>query len=79
MRTTIELTEDQRADLLRLAAQKGMKGFSQLIQEAVDAYLETQNSRTSLIDAALALKGSLQNKSADEFEARTKAIRENWR
>lgn len=79
MRTTIELTEDQRAELLRLAAQKGMKGFSQLIQEAVNAYLETQNSRTSLIDAALALKGSLQNKSADEFEARTKAIRENWR
>ncbi len=79
MRTTIELTEDQRADLLRLAAQKGMKGFSQLIQEAVNAYLETQNSRTSLIDAAIALKGSLQNKSADEFEERTKAIRENWR
>lgn len=79
MRTTIELTEDQRSELLRLAAQKGMKGFSQLVQEAVNAYLDSQNSRASLIEAAIALKGSLQNKSADEFEQRTKAIRENWR
>lgn len=79
MRTTIELTEDQRSELLRLAAQKGMKGFSQLVQEAVNAYLDSQNSRASLIEAAIALKGSFQNKSADEFEQRTKAIRENWR
>ncbi|PWU12442.1 MAG: hypothetical protein C5B49_16355 [Bdellovibrio sp.] len=79
MRTTIELTEEQRAELLRIAAQRGMKGFSHLVQEAVDAYLEIQSSRASLIDAALALKGVLKAKSADEFEERTKAIRENWR
>jgi len=79
MRTTIELTESQRAELLRIAAQRGMKGFSQLVQEAVDSYLERQASRTSLIDAALAMKGAFKNNSADEFEARTKAIRENWR
>lgn len=79
MRTTIELTEDQRSELLRLAARKGMKGFSQLVQEAVNAYLESQTSRATLIEAALGLKGSLQNKSADEFEERAKAARENWR
>ena len=79
MRTTIELTEDQRAELLRLAAQRGMKGFSQLVQEAVNSYLDAQSSRTSLIEAALALKGVLKSNAADEFEERTKTIRENWR
>lgn len=79
MRTTVELTEAQRAELLKLAAQRGMKGFSGLVQEAIDSFLAQQASRASLIDAALAMKGSLKNDSADEFEARTKSIRENWR
>ena len=79
MRTTVELTEDQRAELLKLAAQRGIKGFSQLVQEAIDSYLESQASRATLIDAAIAMKGTLSNKSADEFEARTKSIRGHWR
>lgn len=79
MRTTVELTEDQRAELLKLAAQRGMKGFSQLVQEAINSFLENQTSRAGLIDAALGLKGTLNDKSADEFEARTQSIRKNWR
>jgi len=79
MRTTVELTEEQRAELLKLAAQRGMKGFSGLVQEAIDTYLESQASRASLIEAALAMKGSLKSDAAYEFEARTKSIRENWR
>jgi len=79
MRTTVELTEDQRAELLKIAAQRGMKGFSQIVQEAIDSYLESQASRVSLITAALGLKGALKSKSSDEFEERTKSTRENWR
>lgn len=79
MRTTIELTEEQRAELLKLAAQRGLKGFSSLIQEAVDTFLNNQASRVRLIEAALAMKGTLQNDAADEFEERTKSIRKIWR
>jgi len=79
MRTTVELTEKQRAELLKLAAQRGMKGFSSLVQEAIDIFLTRQASRSSLIEAALAMKGSLKSDAADEFETRTKSIRENWR
>lgn len=79
MRTTVELTEEQRAELLKLAAKRGMKGFSGLVQEAVDTFLESQSSRTSLIEAALAMKGSLKSESADEFENRAKSIRGHWR
>jgi metal-responsive CopG/Arc/MetJ family transcriptional regulator len=79
MRTTIELTENQRAELLKIAAQRGMKGFSELVQEAVNSYLESQSSRQDLIAAALAMKGALKSKSADDFEERTQAIRRSWR
>ena len=43
-RTTIELTDLQRAQLLELAARRGERGFSKLVQEAVDAYLR-ENAR----------------------------------
>jgi hypothetical protein len=39
MRTTIELDDVHRAALLRLAAERGEKGFSRLVGEAVEAYL----------------------------------------
>ncbi len=40
MRTTIELTDDHRAKLLALAAKRRLRGFSSLIREALDRYLE---------------------------------------
>ncbi len=79
MRTTVELTETQRGELLRIAAQRGIKGFSQIVQEAIDTYLERQGSRASLIEAALQMKGAFTDSAGEEFEARTKSIRENWR
>jgi Arc/MetJ family transcription regulator len=79
MRTTIELTEEQRAELLRLAAKRGLKGFSHLVQEALDEYLRHESKKLHLIDAALGLKGAFQGKGADEFETRTQALRSDWR
>ncbi len=40
MRTTIELTDDHRAKLLALAAKRRLRGFSSLVREALDRYLE---------------------------------------
>jgi predicted transcriptional regulator len=37
MRTTIELKPEHRARLLELAARRGQKGLSAVIQEAIDA------------------------------------------
>jgi Arc/MetJ family transcription regulator len=79
MRTTIELTDDQRAELLKLAAKKRLKGFSQIVQEALDEYLQRQGGREEAIAIALTLKGCLKKKEADEFEERVKVLRETWR
>ena len=79
MRTTIDLTDEQRSELLRLAARRGLKGFSPIVQEAVDAYLKNNNDREKTIGDALALRGSLNRKSAEAMRRRVRILRENWR
>jgi hypothetical protein len=79
MRTTIELTDEQRSELLRLAAKRHLKGFSQIVQEAVNEYLLHQGGKAEAIDAALSLEGCLDSKAADRFEERVLSLRESWR
>lgn len=78
MRTTIELSESHRTLLLRLAAERGHKGFSRLVAEAIDAYLGNLGLDDERL-AARRLRGVLSLPAADELEARTRAIRESWR
>ena len=39
MRTTIELTDEQRSRLLALAGKRRLRGYSSLVQEALAQYL----------------------------------------
>ena len=79
MRTTIEITDEQRAELLRLAARRRLKGFSEIVQEALDEYLRRQPGRDEAIAAALTLKGCLKGKEAEGFRDRVGKARESWR
>lgn len=79
MRTTIEITDAQRSKLLALAARRGMKGFSALVREALDEYLEARRTDSASIAAALATKSSLTPQEADELAASCAIIRETWR
>ena len=81
MRTTIEITDAQRARLLEMAARRGEKGFSGLVQEAIDHWLAAQRDAAEMerIRKALAVLGTLDDKAADALEASTKAIRRSWR
>jgi hypothetical protein len=78
VRTTIELSERHRARLARLAAEKGERGFSRFIAEALDSYLETCGIGDDRDDARR-LRGVLDESEARELESRVRAIRENWR
>lgn len=81
MRTSIEITDEQRARLLELAAIRGRKGFSFLVQEAIERYLATEGAtrRRSEADAAIAVLGTLPEEAADRFEETRKKLRETWR
>lgn len=78
MRTTIELTATHRARLLRLAAERGEKGFSKFIAEALDGYFESQGAGEDR-ESARRLQGVLSEADARELELRIRTIRENWR
>jgi len=79
MRTTIEMTDEQRAKLLHLAAKRGEKGFSALVQEALDEYLKTMEGRDAEVEAALAARGSLKGKEAEQLAEACRLARDGWR
>ena len=79
MRTTIEIKPEHRASLLALAARRGQKGFSQLVTEALEAYLKAQQGRGGARKRALMLKGALRPKEVERLRASTAEISRSWR
>ena len=79
MRTTIELSPAHRARLLELAARRGQKGFSGVIDEAIEAYLAHEHAREDDRRRALALRGSLSVRAAADLRQSTTAFRSTWR
>ena len=73
MRTTVEITEKQHRRLMALAADRGIRGFSPLVQEAIERYLADLDS--ARVDLALALEGVIGDEEAEEVERR---ITEAW-
>ncbi|MCC7111196.1 MAG: hypothetical protein IT382_18015 [Deltaproteobacteria bacterium] len=79
MRTTVEITDEQRSQLLKLAAERGEKGFSSVIREALDAYLRAHRSRAAAVRAALGVRGALDGKDGDLLAEDARKTREHWR
>jgi Arc/MetJ family transcription regulator len=79
MRTTVEIDDAQRAELLRLAAQRGEKGFSSVIREALELYIRQHRAKKALVAQALELEGSFSDEEADALESSVRKLRETWR
>jgi predicted transcriptional regulator len=79
MRTTIEIPDEQRARLLEIAAIRGEKGFSGLVQEAIAQYLEREAGQAERIQSALATKGAIRGAAADQLQELTSSARAGWR
>ena len=79
MRTTVEITDRQRAKLLELAAERGEKGFSRLVREAIDLYLEQLESRQERLQAARKILGTLDDETAAALKQSARRVRERWR
>lgn len=78
MRTTIQLSDETRARLLELAARRGERGFSSLVEEAVARYLDEEEDRQAVIDNARAMRGAL-GEEAEDLEASVHRLRARWR
>lgn len=77
MRTTVEITDQQHRALSAIAQRRGVRGFSPLVQEALDAYLASLN--TDEVDLVLGLEGTLTESEAREVRSRINDARAKWR
>lgn len=79
MRTTVEMKPEHRSALLALAARRGEKGFSSVLAEAIDEFLQGEAERRRRREDILGLAGSLHLEEAEGLRETTRALRESWR
>ncbi|HTW47038.1 MAG TPA: hypothetical protein VMD92_03755 [Acidobacteriaceae bacterium] len=79
MRTTVEMKPEHRSALLSLASRRGQKGFSAVLEEAIEHYLRAEQDREKRRKVLLSLGGSLSPKEADRMRRTARDLREHWR
>ena len=79
MRTTIELSNDHRSSLHSLAARRGIRGYSKLIQEAVDLYIKEMTVKEGNAKLLLKMRGTWNKDDANAFSKKLREIRRNWK
>ncbi len=77
MRTHVDLAPTKIRALRNLAARRGFRGYSRLLAEAVEEYLERHGRELEEDRAAKIsrLRGSLSEKDAQEMRRTVRAIR----
>ncbi len=78
MRTTIEISDKHRSILLSFAAQKGLRGYSDIVKEALDFYIVHQMKAAKTKNKILRMKGSWKAEETKEAKAKLAELRENW-
>lgn len=78
MRTTLELDDELRARLVELAAERGEKGYSSLVNEALREYLDREEQREALLEDVMSLRGSLDDRQAEQLRERIESAWKNW-
>lgn len=75
MRTTIELSDKTYTRLRAKAAERGMRGFSPIVEEALDRLLEPGGPEGDLPPELVEAEGAWSERDVEEWE---KARREAW-
>lgn len=79
MRTTVELSDEIRARLMELAARRGERGFSALVEEAVALYLDQEERRRRRAEDARSVIGTMSEEDAAALRESVRSLRERWR
>jgi len=77
MRTTVEIPDHLHETLIRLARRRGLRGFSQLVEEALDAYLADLSAEEAAL--LLSLESSIDDSEELEMRRRIEEARATWR
>ena len=78
MRTTIELKEEHRALLHAIAARRGWRGYSKVIEEAIEFYLQHHSEAKDVRRALLDRRGAWGTEEAEKVREAIRELREKW-
>ena len=79
MRTTIEISDRHRSVLVAMAAQRGLRGYSEIIEEALEKYIAEQMRDPDTKERVLAMRGSWQRDEIEQTRSRLVELREQWK
>ena len=79
MRTTVEMRPEHRSALLSVASRRGQKGFSAVLSEAIEHYLQAEEEREKRRKTLLSLGGTLSADKAARLRLAAQTAREHWR
>jgi predicted transcriptional regulator len=78
MRTTVELSDPIYRRLRAWAAERGVRGFSSIVEEALRDYLERDADTTPADDAFAAARGAWSAADARRFESELRDAWSTW-
>ncbi len=78
MRTTVELSDPLYRRLRSLAAERGTRGFSPIVEEALRVYLEQDRAETPADDAFAAARGAWGAADTARFQAELRDAWSTW-
>lgn len=79
MRTTVELSGPVYRRLKAVAVDRGLRGFSPIVEEALSEYFQSELRRRHLTSAIAAARGAWSEEDAAEWEREREQAWATWR
>ncbi|MDY7030332.1 MAG: hypothetical protein SVY10_00315 [Thermodesulfobacteriota bacterium] len=78
MRTTVELSDRHRGILHALSTERGHRGYSKIIEEAIDFYISERALKDKAAQEIIMLKGSWNVEEGERIKTKLKKVRKDW-
>lgn len=75
MRTTVEISDPLYRRVRALAVERGLRGFSPIVEEALTEYLASESSTAERVAALKAAEGAWSDKDVAQWE---EDVRQAW-
>ncbi len=79
MRTTVELSDPVYKRLKAAAVDRGMRGFSPIVEEALSEYFQNELGRVRRIHAIAAARGAWSEMDVEQWERERKEAWATWK
>jgi predicted transcriptional regulator len=79
MRTTVELSSPVYKRLKSIAVDRGLRGFSPIVEEALSEYFQSELRRRHAVDAIAAAEGAWSEEDVAEWEREVAEAWATWR